>query len=94
MAMRLQWMMIWFALVTTVLVGCDENERLARYAEQAMESQHKQNEIIAQQSEQVVKESHQLAETAKELVTMDAQARSEMVQAQHDLNEGIHTEPA
>ena len=72
------------------MVGCGESpdmrdQRLAEFARQSMAGQQKQNDRIADQSKAVVDESHQLAQAAKELVTLDAQARRELLAAQSDL---------
>ena len=72
------------------LVGCGESpdmrdQRLAEFARQSMAEQQKQNARIADQSKAVVDESHQLAQAAKELVNLDAQARRELLAAQSDL---------
>ena len=72
------------------MVGCGESpdmrdQRLAEFARQSMAEQQKQNARIADQSKAVVDESHQLAQAAKELVNLDAQARRELLAAQSDL---------
>ena len=73
------------------MVGCGESpdmrdQRLAEFARQSMSEQQKQNARIADQSKAVVDESHQLAQAAKELVNLDAQARRELLAAQSDLS--------
>jgi len=70
-----------------VVGGCGRSpdERLADFAQQSMAEQRKQNDRIADQSQAVVEESHQLAETAKELVAHDAEARRELIAAQQEL---------
>ena len=72
------------------MVGCGESpdmrdQRLAEFARHSMNEQQKQNARIADQSKAVVDESHQLAQAAKELVNLDAQARRELLAAQSDL---------
>ena len=72
------------------MVGCGESpdmrdQRLAEFARQSMAEQQKQNSRIADQSKAVVDESHQLAQAAKELVNLDAQARRELLAAQSEL---------
>ena len=72
------------------MVGCGESpdmrdQRLTEFARQSMAEQQKQNARIADQSKAVVDESHQLAQAAKELVNLDAQARRELLAAQSDL---------
>ena len=66
--------------------GCGRapDERLAEFAQQSVTEQRKQNDRIADQSKAVVKESHQLAQTAKELVKYDAEARRELIAAQQE----------
>ena len=73
------------------MVGCGESldmrdQRLAEFARQSMAEQQKQNARIADQSKAVVDESHQLAQAARELVNLDAQARRELLAAQSDLS--------
>ena len=74
-------------LMLGVVGGCGRSpdERLADFAQQSMAEQRKQNDRIADQSQAVVEESHQLAETAKELVEHDAEARRELIAAQQEL---------
>ena len=73
------------------MVGCGESpdmwdQRLAEFARQSMAEQQKQNARFADQSKAVVDESHQLAQAARELVNLDAQARRELLAAQSDLS--------
>ena len=73
------------------MVGCGESpdmrdQRLAEFARQSMAEQQKQNALIADQSKAVVDESYQLAQAAKDLVNLDAQARRELLAAQSDLS--------
>ena len=73
------------------MVGCGESldmrdQRLAEFARQSMAEQQKQHARIADQSKAVVDESHQLAQAARELVNLDAQARRELLAAQSDLS--------
>ena len=77
------------------MVGCGESpdmrdQRLAEFARQSMAEQQKQNARIADQSKAVVDESHQLAQAAKELVNLDAQARRELLAAQSDLTSQLN----
>lgn len=74
------------------LIGCDENERLAKYAQQSVEQQAKQNEQIARQSEAVAKQTQQIAEAANRIVDADAQARLELVAAQRELHLQLQVE--
>jgi hypothetical protein len=85
------------AMFTAVLLlatigGCGRSpdERLAEFAKQSMAEQRKQNDRIADQSQAVVEESHQLAETAKELVKSDAEARRELIAAQQELTSQLN----
>ena len=79
-------------LMLGVVGGCGRSadERLADFAQQTMTQQIKQNDRMADQSQAVVAESHQLAETAKELVARDAEARREMIAAQQDLTSQLN----
>jgi hypothetical protein len=79
-------------LVLGVVGGCGRapDERLAEFAQQSMTEQRKQNDRIADQSQAVVAESHQLAETAKELVEHDAEARRELIAAQQELTSQLN----
>jgi len=79
-------------LTVIAITGCDSNERLAELAQHDLETQHAQNETIARQSSAVVNESHQLAVAAKDLISHDAQAHQELIQAQHDLHGQLHEE--
>ncbi len=74
-------------LLLATIGGCGRSadERLADFAQQTMTEQIKQNDRMADQSQAVVEESHQLAETAKELVARDAEARRELIAAQQEL---------
>jgi hypothetical protein len=90
--MRIMWILIVLAVIIAVGTGCSQDERLAGFAERSVQSQQRQNEVIARQSEKVVEESHALAETAKELVTADAKARNEIIAAQHQLQAGLQQE--
>jgi hypothetical protein len=79
-------------LLLTTIVGCGRSpdERLADFAQQTMTEQIKQNDRMADQSQAVVEESHQLAETAKELVARDAEARRELIAAQQELTSQLN----
>jgi len=83
-------------LLTTIVGGCGRSpdERLADFAQQSMAEQRKQNDRIADQSQAVVEESHQLAETAKELVKSDAEARRELIAAQQELTSQLNGQQA
>jgi hypothetical protein len=79
-------------LMLGVVGGCGRSadERLADFAQQTMTEQIKQNDRMADQSQAVVEESHQLAETAKELVEHDAEARRELIAAQQELTSQLN----
>jgi hypothetical protein len=79
-------------LMLGVVGGCGRSpdERLANFAQQTMSEQMKQNDRIADQSRAVVEGSHQLAETAKELVEHDAEARRELIAAQQELTSQLN----
>ena len=79
-------------LVLGVVGGCGRapDERLAEFAQQSMTEQRQQNDRMADQSQAVVEESHQLAETAKELVARDAEARRELIAAQQELTSQLN----
>lgn len=66
-------------LLVLLLTGCrDDSARVAAVAQQALESQAKQNKELARLSGEVVESSQQLVE-------QDAQARTEILAAQRDL---------
>ena len=79
-------------LLLGVVGGCgsSSDERLADFAQQTMTEQRKQNDRMADQSQAVVEGSHQLAETAKQLVEHDAEARREMIAAQQELTSQLN----
>jgi len=79
-------------LLLATIGGCGRSpdERLADFAQQTMTEQIKQNDRMADQSQAVVEESHQLAETAKELVEHDAEARRELIAAQQELTSQLN----
>ena len=79
-------------LMLGVVGGCGRSpdERLAGFAQQTMTEQIKQNDRMADQSQAVVEESHQLAETAKQLVEHDAEARRELIAAQQELTSQLN----
>lgn len=74
-------------LIPATIAGCSRapDERLAEFAQQTMTEQIRQNQRMSDQSEAIVEESHQLAESAKELVERDADARRELIAAQQEL---------
>jgi len=91
---RVTWVLL--TLIAMTGAGCnsrvDRDERLVEATRRAMEQQAKQNDVIAGQAESVVEQSREVAEAAKELVTHDAEARREMIQASQKLNSELHTE--
>ncbi len=77
-------------LLLLIHSGCHQppdlrDQRLVEIARESMSAQRQQNDRIADQSAAVIQESHQLAEAAKELVELDAEARRELVAAQREL---------
>lgn len=74
------------------VVGCDKDETLAKFAQQAAGEQARQNERMAAQTEAVVAESHELAEAARQLVEQDAQARRELIAAEERMAERMTVE--
>ena len=69
-------------VVLTILLtsGCDENQRLAKMAEQSSERQ-------AQQNREMAKLNQQVSENAKQIVTADQEARKEVTQLQREIIE-------
>jgi TolA-binding protein len=84
--------MVAVVLLLATIGGCgrSQDERLADFAQQSMAEQRKQNDRMADQSQAVVEESHQLAETAKQLVEHDAEARRELIAAQQELTSQLN----
>lgn len=73
--------------------GCDSPDgRLVQFAEQAAEQQARQNEATAKQSQTVAEQGKAVSETAKHFVVQDAQARRELLDAHHKLNQQIQEE--
>jgi cbb3-type cytochrome oxidase subunit 3 len=56
-------------------------------AQQSLETQRQQNEMIARQSQTVAEQSSKLAEASRSLVAEDAKARNEILAAQRDLQD-------
>ena len=79
-------------LLLATIGGCGSSpdERLADFAQQSITEQRKQNDRMADQSQAAVEGSHQLAETAKELVEHDAEARRELIAAQQELTSQLN----
>lgn len=68
------------------IISCEsQNRRLAEYFERSAQQQARQNERAAQQAEAVARQSQELTSAAHELVTQDAAARREILQAQDRL---------
>lgn len=87
------------AISLTCLLGCvgcgdgdgrPDSEQAVRIAQQAMQDQRLQNERMAEQSKAIVQESQQLAEAAKELVTLDAESRLQLLKAQTKLQSELN----
>ena len=74
------------------IAGCADSpdQRLAGFAKDAMATQTKQNQQIADQAMAVVEESHQLAKAAGDLVEHDAHARHDLILAYRDLTTQIN----
>lgn len=83
-------------LSAPVVTGCSypKDERLAQFAEQTMREQSLQNQRMATQSTAIVDEGRQLAETAKELVTHDAQARQDLIEHHAELSSQLNSQQA
>jgi hypothetical protein len=65
--------------------GCTSDERLVQQAQQSLETQRQQNEMLSRQSLTVVQQSEKLAHTAEKLVEQDALARREILAAHRDV---------
>jgi hypothetical protein len=65
-------------LLVAMLIGCDENRRLAEQAE-------RNTEIQAQQNSEMARVNREVAAGTKQLVAADADARREMLILQQDL---------
>lgn len=72
-------------LLTGVMSGCTNDERIVKMAKESVETQRQQNAMMAQQSQAVVAESARLAETAKSLVEQEANTRTYLLAAQREL---------
>jgi hypothetical protein len=87
-------------LTTSLLLatGCSNprDERLARFAEQSVQTQARQNEQMAQQSQQLADASRALveadAQARKELIEADAEARRELTAAHAKLQQDLQQE--
>ncbi len=53
------------------LSGCSEDPRIYQMAQQSLETQRQQNEMIAKQSQTVAEQSSKLAEASRSLVAED-----------------------
>jgi hypothetical protein len=81
------------SVMLAMTVGCSSSdERLATFAQQSVQTQHEQNDVLARQSEAVVHESHELAKAAQQLVSRDAQARQDLIHSQQQLHEELYQE--
>lgn len=74
-------------VMMVALSGCSEDPRIYQMAQQSLETQRQQNEMIAKQSQTVADQSSKLAEASRSLVAEDARARGEILAAQRDLQE-------
>ena len=77
-----RWLLMATAIgaVVALIVGCDENHRVAETAERAAERQ-------AAQNAEVVRLNREVAEGTRRLVEADAEARRELAAAQRQLQE-------
>jgi hypothetical protein len=67
-------------------IGCSSSdERFVELSQQSIARQAEQNRQVARQSQQVAEATH-------ELVQADAHARTELIEAQHQLEAGIQAE--
>lgn len=75
------------AVIVLMLSGCSEDPRIYQMAQQSLETQRQQNEMIARQSQIVAEQSSKLAEASRSLVAEDAKARGVILAAQRDLQD-------
>jgi hypothetical protein len=86
------------AVSLPLATGCSDprDERLARFAEQSVQTQARQNEQMAQQSRQLADASRALveadAQARKELIAADAETRRELVVAHAKLQQDLQQE--
>jgi hypothetical protein len=71
--------------IAVTLSGCSPDERLHKMAQQSLDRQAEQNQVIADQSKQVT-------ETTDSLVDADAQARREFAELQRETQAAISAE--
>jgi hypothetical protein len=74
-----------FILMAMILSGCSPDERLYEMAQESLDRQAEQNQVIADQSKQV-------SETTDNLVDADAQARKEFAELQRETQAAISVE--
>ena len=72
-------------LIAVTLSGCSPDERLYEMAQESLDRQAEQNQVIADQSKQVT-------ETTDSLVEADAQARQEFAELQRETQTAISAE--
>ena len=73
---------LWIVAVA-MTVGCSDDDRVARIAEQAAARQ-------AEQTKEIIKVQRDVAQASKELVAADAQARHEMAELHKTLGDQQH----
>jgi hypothetical protein len=80
-------------LMIGLATGCESNdERLAGFAEQAVQQQAHQNTEIARQSHEVASHSRELAEAAPALVEQDAASRRALIDSQAQFQTHVERE--
>jgi hypothetical protein len=77
------------ALLLFTTVGCSPapDERLARFAQDSIQAQKEQNQMLARQSEATIQENQRVVEASQSLVEKDTAARHDMIAAQRELGE-------
>lgn len=79
-------------LMMVMITGCNTQDE--QLIQQSIDHQTKQNELIASQSAAAIQQSGQLVDGAKQLVSRDAQARSELISWQKQSQEQLRAEHA
>src|SRR5437763_823154 len=82
----------WNLLMMVMITGCNSQDD--QLVQQSIDHQAKQNELIASQSAAAIQQSGQLVDGAKQLVSRDAQARSELISWQKQSQEQLGAEHA
>ncbi len=84
-----RWMIVATLIMTASCSRLDEQT-----IQQTLDNQRRQNELIAQQSAAVVTAGDHLTEGAKELVSRDAAARQELIEAHRQTQASLQQERA